>query len=87
MEGTNGSQQNIEDMKNTKKATVVQEFNLTKPRPKLIPQVEKIEVGFKANPAPKNKKDLKSIEEEKNSRRKQIQDNIRKYYEENKKKQ
>ena len=38
-----------------------QEFNLTKPKPKLMPEVEKIEVGFKANPAPKNKKDLKGI--------------------------
>lgn len=32
-----GSQQNIEDMKDRKKATVVQEFNLTKPKPKMMP--------------------------------------------------
>ena len=77
---TTGSQQNIEDVKDKKKMTVVQEFNLTKPRPKMMPEVEKIEVGFKANPAPKTNKDLKGIEEEKKSRRKEIQDNIQKYY-------
>lgn len=73
------SQQNIEDVK--KKTTLIQEFNLTKPKPKLMPEVEKIEVGFKANPAPKISKDLKKIEEEKKARRKEIQDNIQKYYE------
>jgi hypothetical protein len=52
----------------------------------MLPEMEKIEIGFKANPVPKPKKDLKAIEEEKNERRKDIQDNIRKYYEENKKK-
>ena len=45
-----------------------------------MPEVEKIEVGFKANPAPKVNKDLKIIEEEKKQRRKQIQDNIKKFY-------
>ena len=29
--------QNIEDVKDKKKNTVVQEFNLTKPRPKMMP--------------------------------------------------
>ncbi len=52
-----------------------------------MPQLEKIEVGFKANPAPKTNKDLKAIEEQKEQRRKEIQQNIKKYYEENKKKQ
>ena len=46
----------------------------------MMPEVEKIEVGFKANPLPKAKKDLKVIEEQKKERRKEIQDNIRKYY-------
>lgn len=68
-EGVVGTQNNFEDMKDKKKGTVTQEFKLTKPRPKQIPELEKIEVGFKANPAPKNKKDLKKIEEEKEMRR------------------
>jgi hypothetical protein len=37
-------------------------------------------VGFKANPAPRAVKDLRAIEDEKQQRRKEIQDNIRKYY-------
>ena len=52
----------------------------------MMPEVEKIEVGFKANPAPKTNKDLRVIEDEKKQRRKQIQDNIKKFYDENKKK-
>ena len=52
----------------------------------MMPKVEEIDVGFKANPAPKNNKDLKVIEQQKKERRKEIQDNIRKYYEDNKKK-
>lgn len=55
------TQQNIEEAKDKKRGTVVQEFNLTKPKPKLMPELEKIEVGFKANPAPKTNKDLKAI--------------------------
>lgn len=81
------TQQNIEEAKDKKRGTTVQEFNLTKPKPKLMPELEKIEVGFKANPAPKANKDLKAIEESKMQRRKEIEDNIKKYYEENKKKQ
>jgi len=57
------TQQNIEEVKDKKKITTVQEFNLTKPKPKLMPELEKIEVGFKANPAPRNNKDLKAIDE------------------------
>lgn len=30
---------NIEDVKDKKKTTVVQEFNLTKPRPKMMPEL------------------------------------------------
>jgi hypothetical protein len=52
-------------MKDKKRTTQIQEFNLTKPKPKLMPELEKIEIGFKANPAPKIRKDLKIIEEEK----------------------
>ena len=75
------TQQNIEEAKDKKRGTTVQEFNLTKPKPKLMPELEKIEVGFKANPAPKANKDLKAIEESKMQRRKEIEDNIKKYYE------
>ena len=85
--GTTNSQHNIDDLKDKKKATMIQEFNLTKPKPKMMPEMQKIEVGFKANPAPKNAKDLRIIEDEKKNRRKQIQDNIKKYYDQNKKKQ
>lgn len=67
------TQQNIQDVKDKKKITTVQEFNLTKPKPKLMPELEKIEVGFKANPAPRNNKDLKAIDEQKDQRRKEIQ--------------
>lgn len=39
-EGTAGStQQNIEDVRDKKKTTTVQEFNLTKPKPKLMPEL------------------------------------------------
>jgi hypothetical protein len=38
-----------------------------------MPELERIEVGFKANPAPKNNKDLKSIEDQKIQRRKEIE--------------
>jgi hypothetical protein len=33
------TQQNIEEGKDKKRATVVQEFNLTKPRPKQLPEL------------------------------------------------
>jgi hypothetical protein len=63
IEGSMGNtQQNIEDVKDKKKITTVQEFNLTKPKPKMMPELEKIEVGFKAAPVPKQNKDLKAIE-------------------------
>ena len=77
---------NIEDIENQKKktTTVPKEFNLTKPKPKQLPQVERIEVGFKAKPAPAQKKDLKVIEEEKKKRREEITNNMKKYYDENK---
>lgn len=47
--------------------------------------MEKIEVGFKAKPAPSNKGvELKVVEEEKKKRREEIRNNMKKYYEENK---
>ncbi len=42
-----------------KKTTVPVEFNLTKPKGKLLPPVEKIETNFKAKPAPQQKKNLR----------------------------
>lgn len=62
--------QSIEEVgKEKRKTTVPQEFNLTKPKPKQLPEVEKIEVGFKAKPVPQQKKDLGKIEDEKKKRR------------------
>ena len=58
------TQQNIDDFgKDKKKTTVTKQFNLTKPKPKILPEPIVIDVGFKANPVPKNNKDLKKIEE------------------------
>ena len=71
--GKKGETANIQTMKDIdgpiKKGTVFEEFKLTKPKPKQLPEVEKIEVGFKAKPVPQNNKDLKVIEEEKKKRR------------------
>jgi len=46
-------------------------FNITKPKPKVIPQPEAIKREVKANPVPKNmfKKTLADIEKEKEERR------------------
>ena len=46
-------------------------FNLTKPKPKMIPLPEAIKREVKANPVPKhlNKKSLADIEDEKKKRR------------------
>jgi len=54
-----------------KKVTVVEPFNLTKPRPKVIPQPEALLRETKANPVPKNlfKKTLADVEKEKEERR------------------
>lgn len=43
-------------------------------------------MGFKAKPAPAQKKDLKVIEEEKKKRREEIKENMKKFYDENKEK-
>jgi hypothetical protein len=54
-----------------KLVTVPEPFNLTKPKPKMIPLPEAIKREVKANPIPKNqnKKSLADIENEKKSRR------------------
>ena len=63
--------------------TVPEPFNLTKPKPKMIPVPEIIKREVKANPVPKhlNKKSLADIEKDKEQRRKATVDAIRKEYE------
>ena len=63
-----------------KKMTVVQPFNLTKPRPKVIPKPEALQREVIANPVPKHifKKNLPDIEKEKTERRKMNTDAIKK---------
>lgn len=62
-------------------------FNLTKPKPKVIPPPEAMPREIKSNPVPKNlfKKNLAEIEAEKDDRRKKETDAIRKAYEESEK--
>lgn len=54
-----------------KKITEQKPFNLTKPKPKVIPQPEALPREVKSNPVPKNlfKKSLADIEKEKEERR------------------
>jgi len=68
-----------------KMVTVAEPFNLTKPRPKVIPQPEALLRETKANPVPKGlfKKTLHDVEKEKEERRKAKTDAVRKEYEEN----
>ena len=58
-------------------------FNLTKPKPKVIPQPEPIKKEIKANPVPKNlfKKTLADIEKEKEERRQEKINNVKQQYE------
>ena len=69
-----------------KKPTEVKPFNLTKPKPKVIPQPEPIKREVKSNPVPKNlfKKTMADIEKEKEERRKQKLESVRQQYEGNK---
>ena len=71
-----------------KKVTEPKPFNLTKVRPKVIPQPEALARETIANPVPKNlfKKTLADIEKDKEERRKAKTELIRKEYEENGKK-
>lgn len=72
--------------KETKKQlTTPEPFNLTKPKVKLIPEPEVIEVGIKAKPAPAPGKNSKEIEAEKEKRRDEIRENVKKYYDEHQK--
>ena len=63
-------------------------FNLTKPKPKVIPMPEAIKRETKANPVPKHlhRKPLPDVEKEKEERRQATILAIRKDYEENPKK-
>ena len=76
------------DEVSTKKVTVQQPFNLTKPKPKKIPQPISIEQHVVANPVPHHifKKSLAEVEKEKEDRRKAKTEEIKKEYEENPKK-
>lgn len=60
-----------EDEPQVKPVTVPEPFNLTKPKPKMIPLPEAMKREVKANPVPKhlNKRSLAEIEEEKKKRR------------------
>lgn len=71
---------------NTKRVTEPIPFNLTKPKPKVIPQPEALVREVKANPMPKHifKKSVIDIEKEKEERRKAKTEAIRREYEENK---
>lgn len=62
----------IEEEDKKKKVTEQKPFNLTKPKPKVLPQPEAIKREVVANPVPKNlfKKTLADIEKEKEERRK-----------------
>jgi hypothetical protein len=63
-------------------------FNLTKVKPKVIPQPEPLKREVKSNPVPKNlfKKTMADMEKEKEERRKQKTDAVRANYENNEKK-
>jgi hypothetical protein len=76
-----------EDEQYVKPVTVPEPFNLTKPKPKMIPLPEAMKREVKANPVPKNlnKKSLAEIEEDKKKRRQATIDAIRKEYENNEK--
>lgn len=73
----------MDDDEPPKKApTQPKPFNLTKPKPKVIPQPEAIPREVKSNPVPKNlfKKNLQEIEAEKDERRKKEAEAIRLNY-------
>jgi len=66
-----------------KPVTSQEPFNLTKPKPKMIPVPEAIKREIVANPVPKanNRKSLADIEKEKNERREGFRKAIRNDYE------
>ena len=70
------------------KKTEFKPFNLTKPKPKMIPPPDQIKREIKAQPIPKGmfKKTLQDIEDEKAERRKATVNAIKGDYDENVKK-
>jgi hypothetical protein len=68
-----------------KKVTEMQPFNLTKPKPKLIPEPDGLPREHKALEVPKNlfRKTVADIEKDKEDRRKAKTEAIRREYEEN----
>ena len=68
-----------------KKKTEFKPFNLTKPKPKMIPPPEQIKREIKAKPVPKNmfKKTLADIENDKAQRRQATVNAIKGEYETN----
>lgn len=79
------SMHSADDDDRPKKApTQPKPFNLTKPKPKVIPQPEAMAREVKSNPVPKNlfKKSLAEIEQEKADRRAKETENVRKGYQE-----
>lgn len=66
-----------------KKVTEQKPFNLTKPKPKVIPQPEALARDIKANPVPKGlfNKTVVDVEKDKEERRKMKTEVIRKQYE------
>ena len=86
IESTVGMEAAVYTKKDSKKQpTTFEPFNLTKPKVKLLPEPDKIEVAVKARPAPNPGKSAKEIEQDKNRRRDEIRENVRKFYEENQK--
>jgi hypothetical protein len=71
-----------------KKVTEQVPFNLTKPKPKVIPHPEALARETIANPIPKGlfKKTVKDVEKDKEDRRRAKTDAIRREYEDNNKK-
>jgi hypothetical protein len=76
-----------DDDRPKKAPTQPKPFNLTKPKPKVIPSPEAMAREVKSNPVPKNlfKKTLAEIEAEKEDRRKKEAEAIRKSYQESEK--
>ena len=71
----------------TKKVTESRPFNLTKPKPKVIPRPQELPREVKANPIPAGlfKKTVEEVEREKEQRRNAKREEIRKEYEDNSK--
>mmetsp|Transcript_7212 Transcript_7212/g.6319 ORF Transcript_7212/g.6319 Transcript_7212/m.6319 type:complete len:133 (+) Transcript_7212:401-799(+) len=77
--GVTGMSKSEEEEIQVKKPTEQKPFNLTKPKPKVIPQPEVIKREVKSNPVPKNlfKKTMADIEKEKEERRKVKLESVR----------